>query len=375
MKKISITSALITICCILLAVGIVLLVMELTQTKRDPLLAQIDPNLNVTLGEYDHVAVTVEVGQITDQVVENDIYRRQAEAAQVVPVTDGAKQNDNVTLTYTGSIDGQETFSETQTNFIIGSQNNEFPIEGLSQHLLGVKAGDALTVNLTVQEEYPIPEWIGKTVVFAIRIEAIERALIPELDDAFAKTQGCNTVAELRALVKSQLQVIQQAANQTNIREHVWQQAKKNMIHQEAEVSAKANQKANEIVTELTNSAMQEGLDLLGYAYFVLGYQAENEADLTEHIAHTVTEDLLEDAFLVALCQKEQIILTDERYTEKVNADLKINHDAGFTDYTKENLIEDYGLNDETELKLHYLKELAIDRLMETAQVTTTLAK
>lgn len=378
MKKVPIITVLAILGGLLLVGAIVLLIIQLTAPESDPLLDTIDPQITVTLNRYsssDPLAVEVEIGQITDVVVESELLRLRQEQADTMTVTDGAKQGDTVIITYTGIINGEEFFSDQGHTFIIGGNTNQFPINGLDQHLLGVKAGDTITPQLIIQDDYFVADMAGKTVSFTITVDQVERVNLPPLDTAFAKTQGCNTVDELRTLVRERLEIIQQAANETAIREEVWQQAKKDAVFDEATLDTKAKAKADEIIANLRSIAQQEGFDLLGYAYFNMGYEAEDETELIEMVIQGSKEELREDAFLVAFCKQENILLENEKYQELVNRDVKINQDAGFPDYTKENLIEDYDLADETALKLYYLRELAIDRLMETAQVTTTLAK
>ena len=116
-----------------------------------------------------------------------------------------AGEGDMLTLDFKGRIDGEEFEggSAEAANLVIGKK--QF-IPGFEEGLIGAKAGDERTVKATFPADYPMPNLAGKDAEFAVKVKTVARALIPEIDDAFALALGAETADKLKDLVREQLQ-------------------------------------------------------------------------------------------------------------------------------------------------------------------------
>jgi len=79
-------------------------------------------------------------------------------------------------------------------------------IPGFEDQLVGAKAGEDTTVRVTFPEDYGDESLRGKEATFDVHVRSIRRKQLPELDDDFAKDVGEDTLDELRAKVRAELE-------------------------------------------------------------------------------------------------------------------------------------------------------------------------
>lgn len=363
MKQLRVIPVMVVLCLLILALALVSLFQQLTHPDKG--------NFEIYLGDYRHVIATVDVGEITDQVVEDNLYAMQTEAATKETVTDGAKKGDVVTIHYSGVLQGEtETiFSGSDEPYVIGAEKqNQFAVHGLDSHLLGVKAGDAVHATLMVQENYHVSDFVGKQVDFSITVQSVERIIVPERTDAFAQSQGFDNVAAMEQSMRDQLEVIQAAANDMAIRNGVWTQVVNNATVLDPK-TAEVEELKNNMLTQIRQEADATGLDLLGYATFMYQFDGETEEEMDAWAANVVWKNKKEQMVQDAICRKEGIVLTDSEYQQKVNQAIDQNKQAGFEEYNKQTLIDDLGVINEEGLKQHFLWIKVTDRLLETATI------
>jgi trigger factor len=69
----------------------------------------------------------------------------------------------------------------------------------------GLTPGETRTISVTFPEEYGAKELAGKQAEFEITAKSLAVAQRPEIDEAFAKTLGLESVEDLRAKVSEQI--------------------------------------------------------------------------------------------------------------------------------------------------------------------------
>lgn len=119
---------------------------------------------------------------------------------------DGASASgDRVTINFVGSIDGVEFDGGKGEDIPLELGSNQF-IPGFEEQLIGKKAGDDVTVNLSFPENYGAANLAGKAAVFATKVTGVEGPKLAAIDEDFAKKVGFEDVAKLRDMVKSGLE-------------------------------------------------------------------------------------------------------------------------------------------------------------------------
>jgi trigger factor len=69
-------------------------------------------------------------------------------------------------------------------------RDTEWPYNGFSHELIGMKPGDTKTVKHTFPAEWEVEELKGKEVEMELTVKTVRAVILPELDDEFAKMVG-----------------------------------------------------------------------------------------------------------------------------------------------------------------------------------------
>ncbi len=107
-----------------------------------------------------------------------------------------AKDGDQVVIDFKGSLDGVpfDGGAGEDHPLVLGSKSF---IPGFEDQLVGAKAGEELTVNVTFPEDYSAKHLAGKAAAFAVTVKAVKAPKPAEIDDELAKKFGA---ADLEAL-------------------------------------------------------------------------------------------------------------------------------------------------------------------------------
>ncbi|HVL77715.1 MAG TPA: trigger factor [Sphingomicrobium sp.] len=124
--------------------------------------------------------------------------------------TDAAKGHkaalgDLVVVDFTGSIGGKafEGGSGEDMSIELGSGSL---IPGFEDQLVGARAGDSRTVEVTFPDEYPAENLKGRQASFEVAVKAVKTAGEARADDDLAKSLGLKDLDQLRGILRDQLQ-------------------------------------------------------------------------------------------------------------------------------------------------------------------------
>jgi trigger factor len=116
-----------------------------------------------------------------------------------------AKDGDQVTIDFKGSVDGELFEGGTAEDYPLVLGSNSF-IPGFEAQLVGAKVGDEVSVNVSFPENYGAKHLAGKAAVFACTIKAVKEPKAAEIDDEMAKKYGAEDLAGLKAQVSGRLE-------------------------------------------------------------------------------------------------------------------------------------------------------------------------
>src|SRR5574343_2010110 len=133
-----------------------------------------------------------------------DILRKQRVSYETVDRA--AAKDDRVVIDFLGKKDG-EPFQGGSANdypFVLG-QGMMLP--DFEKAVEGSKAGEAKTFDLTCPADYFAKDLAGQTVQFDITVKNVQAAVLPEINDEFAKSMGIadGDVAKMRAEIEANL--------------------------------------------------------------------------------------------------------------------------------------------------------------------------
>ena len=121
------------------------------------------------------------------------------------PAGAAAQSGDLVVIDYEGSVDG-EPFEGGKGESMRVELGSGRLIPGFEEQLVGAKANEQRTLNVTFPEEYPVAYLKGRQAVFEVTIGEVQKPRAMEMDDSFAQSMGLEGIDQLRELMKGQVE-------------------------------------------------------------------------------------------------------------------------------------------------------------------------
>ncbi len=121
------------------------------------------------------------------------------------PASHAAQLGDLVLMDYEGKVDG-EPFEGGKGEGMSVELGSGRLIPGFEEQLIGAKANEQRTLNVTFPEDYPAENLKGRQAVFEATINEVQIARETKLDDDFAQSMGLQGIDQLRGLIKGQVE-------------------------------------------------------------------------------------------------------------------------------------------------------------------------
>jgi len=116
-----------------------------------------------------------------------------------------AKDGDQVVIDFVGKVDGEAFEGGSAEDYPLVLGSGSF-IPGFEEQLVGVKAGEEKTVEVSFPEEYGAPNLAGKAATFDCTVKAVKEPVAAEIDDELAKKFGADDLAALKAQIAERLE-------------------------------------------------------------------------------------------------------------------------------------------------------------------------
>lgn len=161
----------------------------------------------VELNALDKIEVTKPVVEITADDLETMLGTLRKQHATWAKTEAAAASGDRVIIDFVGSIDGEEFEGGKASDFTLELGQGRM-IPGFEDGIIGKKAGEEVTVDVTFPAEYHAENLKGKAAKFAVTVKAVEAQQLPEVNDEFAKLFGLAeaTVDALKVEVKKNME-------------------------------------------------------------------------------------------------------------------------------------------------------------------------
>jgi trigger factor len=117
----------------------------------------------------------------------------------------GAAGGEVLTVDYIGRIDGAEFPGGTGNGVEVEIGGAGF-IPGFSEQLEGMKPGETRTIEVNFPAEYGVPTLAGKAASFEVTAKAVNRPVVPEVDEELAKKLAFEDLAEMRDTLTRRVQ-------------------------------------------------------------------------------------------------------------------------------------------------------------------------
>jgi len=176
----------------------------------------------VTLAALEELAVEKETAQVNDEDLEKMLITLRKQHATWSTVEREAADDDQVSLDFEGSIDGEVFEGGKAENFqiVLGSGRM---IPGFESGMLGHKAGEEFSIEVNFPDEYHAVNLKGKAAQFAIKLNKVEEQVLPEITPDFVKKFGVESgeVEALKADVKQNMERELEQTLKTNAKDKV----------------------------------------------------------------------------------------------------------------------------------------------------------
>jgi len=178
----------------------------------------------VKLGDLAGVTVERPQVEVTEADVNKTIEILRKQRITYVPVERPAQAGDRVELDYRGTIDGQAFAGGEGKDYalILGDGRT---LKDFEEAIIGMKAGETKSVQVTFPEDYHGREVAGKTATFEISVKRVLEPKLPEVDAEFARSLGVEDgdLAKMRAEIRANVEREAKKRIETRIKEQVMQ--------------------------------------------------------------------------------------------------------------------------------------------------------
>jgi len=177
------------------------------------------------LPELKAIAVEKQIVQVTDERIDAQIDQWVAGQATYEPTDEAAHPDDVVVAGAKITVEGadQPTESPGLHLRVAPGQIEGIPLLDLGKVLAGAKAGESVSLQVSINDAHPNEQWRGKNATVEIDVSQVQRRVMPKVDDDLAKAAGFESLAELREYLRSRAESQLVAEVQRSMRHQVEQ--------------------------------------------------------------------------------------------------------------------------------------------------------
>jgi trigger factor len=253
-----------------------------------------------SLGGYKGVEVPREEVEVTDERVDEQLDQMRGQFATLAAVEDRpVREGDFVIIDFHGErLAGGPLEGADAEDYMLEVGRGEL-LEDFEKELVGMKAGERKQFGVTFPLDYPEDSLRGQSVLFRVHVKEIKERDLPPLDDEFAKEASeFETLEELRAAVREQLEAAEKRRVEGDFRARVL-----DTVAREAEVElpeVMVHEKAHEMVESFERSVRAQGIEPEQYYQLAGSNHADFEERIRPDAEDTVKKELVLDAVATA---------------------------------------------------------------------------
>jgi trigger factor len=146
----------------------------------------------VVLNSLSDATIKRPVAEVTDEDMAEMVEKLRKQRTTWNEVDREAQDGDQITINFKGFIDG-EAFDGGSAEGVPLELGSKGMIAGFEEGLVGAKAGESRTLELTFPEGYHAESLAGKPATFEVEVTKVSEAALPEVNDEFIKAFGINT--------------------------------------------------------------------------------------------------------------------------------------------------------------------------------------
>ncbi len=159
---------------------------EVAQTDPVVFKAIVPLKPKVRLGDYQHIQVTPEPVEVTEDNISAVLEQLRHQHATWEPVERPVDFGDLVVIDMESSIEGKPFINRQGFQYQV-LRDLSFPAPGFGEQLAGMKRNEEKELKLQFPSDYPSDKLAGKEPWFKVRVTETKQEILPELNDELAK--------------------------------------------------------------------------------------------------------------------------------------------------------------------------------------------
>jgi trigger factor len=161
----------------------------------------------ISLDGIDQLEIVRPIATVEETDVDEMIEKLRVQKQFWVPVERTAKEQDRVTINFSGTSESENFTDGKVENFQVEIGANKM-IPGFEANLIGLNAGESKSFSVTFPDDYGNTKLAAKVAEFEVEVVKIEEPKLPEVDEAFIKDYGIEegSTASFRDDVKNNME-------------------------------------------------------------------------------------------------------------------------------------------------------------------------
>ena len=268
----------------------------------------------IDLAEYKGLPAEGYHYEVTDEMVEQQVFATRSYYARLTDVTRGAQIGDTVYIDYVGTIDGAEFDGGTEEDCELVLGTGTFPDE-FEQAILGMTAESEVSVDFTFPEPYlTAPEYSGMDVHFDIHVHTVCEQELPEYTEDFVRGYlGYDSIADFEASLRELLTDRYRNLYYKYITLQLWDGVLENTV-----VKKYPEHETKKMYDDLV--AVEQyyaGVQGINFADYVSVCYQMTEEEFYATVQAEVEKTIKEEMICYAIARAENLTLSEEEYTKR----------------------------------------------------------
>jgi len=260
--------------------------------------------------EYKGLELKRHKSEVTDERVEEYIQMLRRSEADYVPVTDGAKPGDRLTITGSLEVEGEKVWeAEHEVCHLVDDLLLGLPARAKREDVEGIAPDEERTLDVKVPDEFKEEEHRGKDAKLTVKVEEIKRPEVPPLTDEAAREIGAPDAESLRQSVRARVEGQAENSAQEDLRKQVVDQLVEVSGIELPEGMLERESRTNEVRQMIRLSQMGVQPDAL---------EGDHMERIREGAREASERDLKARLILEKIAEAEKIEVTDDDLEEEI---------------------------------------------------------
>lgn len=160
----------------------------------------------ISLDGIEQIQVLRPIATVQEVDVEDMVQKLRTQKKNWVVVDRVSQENDRIKINFSGVSEGENFTNGKVENYQVEIGAKQM-IPGFEDNLVGLKAGDSKTFEVSFPEQYGNEKLAGKKAEFEIDVVDVEEPVLPEIDEDFIKAYGIEgSIDSFRDDIKNNLE-------------------------------------------------------------------------------------------------------------------------------------------------------------------------